>query len=728
VQDVNDLLKSMVLQDLGGGHINAVNFDSQDPLDKTLNSFAIQLTNNPTYTQILSQTRGENVEIVTCSNKCVVQGKIVGVESKAPATKDGAPVEVVNLWCPDGMRSVTVADVQRIKFLNPAVESEVQRALEVLSSGHDTQKKGVSLHFSGTGKRTVRVGYVVETPLWRTSYRLLVGKDGKLFVQGWAIVQNPTNEDWKDVRMSLVSGRPISFKMDLYQPMYSTRPTVQPQMMAAIAPTFHNGQFTAVGGVCLEKANPCAGLNGFGAQPAWGGYPGPTNGNGVPQQFYDNISAPTPQFRAAVPPQMQQTMPQGGYYCAPESLMLGQDHLRCTSNGVLADTTVTDLGDSFQYAIEHTVSVPRQKSALLPIVYKAMQSDKVSLYSPQTHAKYPLLALRLKNTTGVHLMQGPVAVFEGNGYAGDAQMPELRPDEERLVSYALDLGTEVATSWAPITNKLVSLRLHKGTATATSTQREKATYTVKNRGPTDRVVLVEHAVRPGYKLVSEQQPRERAKGLYRFEVKVAAGKTAQLQVVEELDVQQQVGLDAFNLDWLRYYVECEFANAQVKPALEKILTFTEKWMTIRQEMVPLQHKHAKLTAEQEKLRNLLKDTPVKADAYKHYLTKFDTQDAELEKLKKQIDDMESVVGKYFRECTEYARSLDLETAVNKAPEQRGEAIQTPVVPPCAPDVNTPYPPMRPPVNTLTPPTPQCGPPACPSPFPAPPPGMTSGPR
>src|SRR5262249_50109578 len=156
--------------------------------------------------------------------------------------------------------------------------------------------------------------------------------------------------------------------------------------------------------------------------------------------------------------------------------------------GVVAATTATDSGDSYQYAIEHAVNVPRQKSALLPIVNKGLEGDKVSLYSPQTHARHPLLALRLKNTTGVHLLQGPRAVFEDNGYAGDAQLPELRPNEERLVSYALDLGTEVGSAAGPTNSRPTSINLHKGTLHATTTTRQSVTYTIKNRGPQSRTV------------------------------------------------------------------------------------------------------------------------------------------------------------------------------------------------------------------------------------------------
>src|SRR5205814_2861184 len=98
-----------------------------------------------------------------------------------------------------------------------------------------TQKKAVSLVFTGEGKRPVKVSYVVENPIWKTSYRLVL-KDGKPYLQGWAVVENPSDEDWNNVRLSLVSGRPISFQMDLYQPLYVPRPVVEPELFASLRP------------------------------------------------------------------------------------------------------------------------------------------------------------------------------------------------------------------------------------------------------------------------------------------------------------------------------------------------------------------------------------------------------------------------------------------------------------------------------------------------------------
>src|SRR5262249_43955538 len=128
--------------------------------------------------------------------------------------------------------------------------AEFKKALETLAQGHDTQKKAVTLHFVGAGRRNVRVGYVVENPIWKTSYRLVLDQQGKPFLQGWAIVENPSDEDWKDVRMALISGRPISFQMDLYQPLFVPRPVVEPELFASLRPPTYSGDLLARG----EKA------------------------------------------------------------------------------------------------------------------------------------------------------------------------------------------------------------------------------------------------------------------------------------------------------------------------------------------------------------------------------------------------------------------------------------------------------------------------------------------
>ena len=83
----------------------------------------------------------------------------------------------------------------------------------VVQGARSYPKKTVTIHFDGTGgKLPAGMGYLVETPVWKTTYRLLL-PDAKSTnnadLQAWAIVENQTDNDWQDVSLSLVGGRPI---------------------------------------------------------------------------------------------------------------------------------------------------------------------------------------------------------------------------------------------------------------------------------------------------------------------------------------------------------------------------------------------------------------------------------------------------------------------------------------------------------------------------------------
>ena len=286
ITDINDLLKSMTIQDLSGGHVASVSYDSIAPLDKMLNSFAINLSNNPTLAEILNQARGEKIEVVAAPSNATQSGTftgtLIGLETNAvvaKVTEKVTSVEILNVWCADGVRAFKLNEIQRIRFLNPILEEEVRKALSTLAISRDTQKKAVSVHFDGEGKRDVRVGYVVENPIWKTSYRLVLDKENKTApsLQGWAVIENPTDEDWNEVRMALISGRPISFQMDLYNPLYVDRPVVEPELFASLRPATYSGALEIVNpndpndprSAHSNGPRPPAGLRGRPCGPWW---------------------------------------------------------------------------------------------------------------------------------------------------------------------------------------------------------------------------------------------------------------------------------------------------------------------------------------------------------------------------------------------------------------------------------------------------------------------------
>jgi hypothetical protein len=618
VSDINDLIKSMVLRDLDGGHVAAVSYESNAPLERTLKSFAVNLTNNPSAAQLLNQARGEKVELVlqqaAAGQPASLNGSIVGVEKQKQAVgKEVVEVEQLNLWCTDGLRSVKLADVQRVRFLNPVLESEFRKALETLAQSHDTQKKAVSISFQGAGKRNVRVGYVIESPIWKTSYRLVLAKDKgeKPFLQGWAVVENTTDEDWRDIRMALVSGRPVSFQMDLYQPLFVSRPVVEPELFASLRPVAYSG---AMEKPREERAPPPAEEPRLGAD-------------------WDKAKEAAPQapagaaFKRSVKDAVK-TMTKPGWAVESEKLQLGL--------GVSTTASAARLGDFFQYAIDRPVNLPRQKSALLPIVNKDVEGTRVSIYNEGTQAKFPLLGLRFKNTSGLHLMQGPITVFEGSNYAGDARILDLQPGEERLLSYALDLGTEVNPVPSSDNGRITEVKAVKGLVHTASKIRETKTYQIKNRNEQERLVLVEHPVRNEFHLVKTVKPCETASDVYRFEVKVPPGKTEALPVTEERIVAETVALNNLNDDQIRHFLSQGVTSAKVKEGLRRAMELRWELAKTQREIQEQERQLKVITDHQARLRANLKEMPATAAAYKRYLEKFDLQETQIEKYQADI--------------------------------------------------------------------------------------------
>lgn len=626
VGDINDLIKSLTLQDLNGGLVSAVSYDSHDPVERTLKSFAVDLTNHPGQAQLLQQARGEKVEVVLnqTSNQPAgtLTGTIVGIEFHKQVVGDKAVSDIafLNLWCADGLRSVKLSDAQRLRFLNPVLESEYRRALDTLALSHDAQKKAVSLQFSGQGRRKVRVGYITESPIWKTSYRLSLpaNGEGKPQLQGWAVVENPTDEDWSGVRMGLVSGRPISFKMDLYQPLYAPRPTVEPELFASLRPQTYEGDMHK--NAWATKPAAPAMKAAFGLQTGQ-----LSDGDEGGKKLADR------QNRT-----MTRGMSGGGSKAKDAE---GAEHFDL-QRGVASAASAERLGESFQYRIEQPVHLPRQKSALLPIVQHDIEAGRCSVYNPSVHAKYPLLGLKLKNITGMNLMQGPITVFDSGVYAGDARILDLQPNDERILTYAVDLGMEVEAKSQNPPARITAVRIKKGVVYSTSRVREEQTYRAVNRSQDDRTLLVEHPYRPEFKLASDVKPVERTRNMYRFQLKVPKGQAVEVPVVEERDVVETVTLSNTDNQQIRLILQQQVLSKSVREALETAIGMRGKLAGVQRELEQVNRQLAQIEKDQTRLRENLKATPPTAAAYKRYLEKLDSQEVEIEKMQAKREQLQ----------------------------------------------------------------------------------------
>lgn len=584
--DVNDLLKSMVLEDAKGTKICAISYDGQDPVEKTLRSFALDLTLNPTLGQLLQQARGEKIEITLISGGNTVTGTILGMESQMQPTGKDTQIEVhqLNMVAADGIRGVKLSEIQRLRFMNPTLNEELRRALEVVAASHDQMKKSVSLLFKGEGKRDVKVGYVAENPIWKTSYRLTLLGNGKGRLQGFAAVENTTDEDWKDVRMVLVSGRPISFQMDLYPPLFVPRPTVEPEKYAMLRPPTYNGaitsgnnpmsattmapvispsfgQFGALGGGFGGQLGNYGFVNsgqmgGAPMQPGFNRYQG---ANGVAQNF--GVPNMPPQNAGQVTPNNEAAQQQlaiqnndnnnRGNRLSYQDLQNRKQNQKQLQDEVLKNAAqkgqkiaanhdrqmeaeaADEAGESYQYLVDEKISLARQKSALIQILNEEIDVTPFSMFNESVHAKFPLMGLRVKNTTKHPLPQGPVTVFENSAYAGDARLSDMQPDEERFISYAVDLSMEVKTDVKQSVGPEIRVQYLGDRAQAGYSSRQTKTYIIRNRGKTDRTAVIEHPIRQEWKLVGDVKTLEQSRDLYRFQVPAPSQKTVTFEVPEE---------------------------------------------------------------------------------------------------------------------------------------------------------------------------------------------------
>jgi hypothetical protein len=414
--------------------------------------------------------------------------------------------------------------------------------------------------------------------------------------------------------------------MDLYNPLYVPRPTVEPELFASLRPPTYDG--------------------GFNRQPKPAPVAAPETQT-VTSGLSPSDTAAAVKLRTGLAREEAEKFAEQRnhlYFAAPSAgdrpnveyaRQVGKDlSQRLDSGAVGSAATAQKLGDSFQYVIDHPVTLARQKSAMLPIVGKDVEGQRVSIYNPAVQAKHPLLGLRFKNTSGLHLNQGPITVFEGSTYAGDTRVLDVQPNEERLIAYAIDLGTEVDPQNGPGTSKLTLVKAVKGIVTTTTKVREERKYRMVNRSQTDRVVIVEHPNRTEQqvKLVDTDKPTEDTKEVYRFQVALKAGEEKTFTVNEERDVLTSVALSNSPDDQVRYFISLNEATPALKAKLAEALKLKATLDGHRRELAQVQTDLTRLNADQDRIRKNLASTPREAEVYQVYLKKLSDQEKEIDAL------------------------------------------------------------------------------------------------
>jgi hypothetical protein len=614
--DINDLLKSLVLQDLDGGRIAVVAYPSQDPLQRILNSFSLPIGDNPALETLLIRARGEQVIV---DGPVSVTGTIFGIEYKTVTVNDETRREpMLNLLVDAEFRQVSLGSIRSLRFVSPALQQELDSALAVIADNRQQDQKSITIQFAGQGRRRVRIGYIRAVPVWKSTYRLVLQDDGTAQLQGWAIVENTGEIDWEDVRLSLIAERPISFVMDLYSPVYSQRPRVQPDTGVSVAP--------------------------------------PSYERGIAQAPSASVPGAA---RSAAPAYAMEEMLSGGfadeadsYYAAPapEPINLNQG----VSAAVLA-------GEAAAFTISHGVSIPRRGAALIPIVSETIPIERLAIYDPSTLGNRPLSGLRMENGTDSQLLAGPVTIFDGARYAGDARLPDLVPGEERLLSYAIDLKTTVLLRSQSIPQEITRVRVTRGILETTLRQEQTTEYVFDRISSDDADGGVPffffHPKRSGWVLIGELEPTDETANQWRFQIDAPATGTVTTEIVEEYVRSQTYSLSTLSDDQIVFYLSQQTIDDESVAQLNRIRELQRLIRTRESERRTVEAEINTIYREQQRIRSNMEVLDTTTDLYRRYLESFTNQEDRLEELNRAVAAARSAEQDARNALSDYIESL-----------------------------------------------------------------------
>jgi hypothetical protein len=556
--DMNDVLKSLTIVDRSGGVIGGVRYDAAEALDKRLQDFPFAVDRQASLAAFLDQLKGARLELRLGSD--TVAGTIIGARTVKPDERTPERENVVLLTDSGEIRTFDMGAASSVKLSDPKLQGLLRDYLTVLSGARSKDKRSVYIDTAGTGTRQLTASYMTPSAVWKSSYRLIFGTQAatqaEATLEGWAIIDNTSGEDWSNIKLSVVSGRPISFITQLYEPKYVQRPSGELAENRAVAPIVLQG---AVGnGIASGRGGAAPG-----AAKAFAGAPA------------------NRQDRA---------------FLSEEAVSV--DALRDSSIAPAMNTR--DLGELFEYSFSTPVSVKQGESAMLPFLQQKINARKLLIYM-ESFGLNPMNAAEIANSTGKTLDGGPITVYDANAYAGEALVETLKAGDKRLITYGIDLGARVTTAFNSTRANVREVHFARGVLTTRNSVEETKTYTIKNVDPRRKTVIIEHKQRPGYKLL-DMKPTETTADAYRFEVNVGGNATEAFAVREERVYDQTMSVTSLTPDAIATFTQNKALSDAARRQLEQIAQKKRDIATNDGQLRQVQSDLNNLTQDEERQR------------------------------------------------------------------------------------------------------------------------------
>jgi hypothetical protein len=588
---VDDVLKSIVVYDSKGG-VGRATLPGRNPLAHVFEDlpFGADALGSPA--ALLNALQGAEIKV---GSSHPMVGKLLKVVPETVALGDHGTTtrNRVSVLTGSGLQQFMLEEADAVSFVDAELQAKVQKALTDTAAYRAKGRRRIMLSTLGSGRRTLRIGYVVAAPLWKASFRLTLPQDaGKTNaqLQGWAVLENMSGQDWQGIELSLLSGRPVSFRQAIYEAYYVSRPEVPVEVSGRLLPRPDTGTFGPV-----PEGKPELGREKAASAVRARAMPAPAVAGAA-------MAEPAPEPLRSQP-----------------------------ANTAEAEAGATQVA----FKLPVPVSVISGQSAIVPIIDREVPIQRLALFQPDVGDGHPLAALRVRNDTPASLPAGVLTLYEqtrdGVAYVGDARLSALPAGETRLVSYAVDEKTKVAreeTSASALTKATIA----QGVLTLTRTARQTTVYKIVAPAAESRSLIIEHGKRDGWALIAPTGGAEETASAYRIPVELKAGETRILTVALETPQFETVRIADLDDRRIAAIAATREIDASVSKALAELARLRRTAADKSAAERAIKSEQEALTADQARIRENLARIDPNSALKKRYMEKLTAQEERFETL------------------------------------------------------------------------------------------------
>jgi len=644
--EMDDVLKSLFVLDTSEkGYISSISYDAALETSQLLKSVMLNIPDRGSFSSLITQIKGAKVKLAVAGGK-TVSGTILGIEEFEKLIKDEKIAEKRLILFQDDevISKIKFTEIKTLDILNEEIKKDLKFFLDTIISGKKKDAKKIKINCESGGndevERVIFVYYIRESPIWKTSYRLIMSKEQaleeKCLLSGWSLIENTTNQDWENIELSLVAGMPVSFKYEFYQPIFIQRPVIRPPRVLSVKPTEIEEGFE------MEKFKDYE----MEEMEEMAGKPAAMKKRGIMSKM------------GAPPPAPGRAIGYGGL----QGVMTDEALLKKVKSQTNIQTK--DLGELFEYNISNLVTIKRKQSALVPILTESIKARRVLLYNKNEYDRNPNACLEITNNTNLTLERGPVTITYDDNLAGEAIIPFLNKEDTRLLNYAVEQAVVITHE-----QKSESLSVHKVTFGSGYSYEyyytnQLTTYKIKNKTNEEKELYLDHPKTHGYKFVEKPNDPEETPNYWRFKLKLKPKDAINFILKEQREDYSSNYLWNWSKDDILkrvgFYIKHKFIDEKLEAKLKEIAEFIQTLNEKRNKRENLDQERDLMTDEQSRLReniSVLGDDSQSISLKERYVKKLNDQETRFEKISLDLKKLDKEIDSLNKEIENQMNKL-----------------------------------------------------------------------